>query len=51
MSLGTVILALVWAAFVIFGMVRTFADIWPFGVLLGLITIALAIRNYYLKRK
>lgn len=51
MSAGTVFLGLAWAAFIIFGAVDTYADIWPFGVLLAVITVVLAIRNYRLKKK
>lgn len=51
MSMGTVFLALVWSAFVIFGIVGGFEDIWPFGVLMAVITGVLAIRNYKLKKK
>lgn len=51
MSAGTLFLGLVWAAFIIFGAVDTYSDIWPFGVLLAVITVVLAIRNYRLKKK
>lgn len=51
MNIGIVFLGLAWAFFIWFGFARTFLDIWPFGVLLGVITIVLAVRNYRLKKK
>lgn len=52
MTIGTVFLGLAWVFFVIVGMVAgTFIEIWPFGVLLTVITGVLAVRNYKLKKK
>jgi hypothetical protein len=51
MTLGTLFLGLVWLAFIVFGVIGGFKDIWYFGVLLAAITITLAIRNYKLKKK
>jgi hypothetical protein len=51
MNIGIFFLGLCWAFFIWFGLARTFSDIWPFGVILFLITGALAISRYKLKKK
>lgn len=51
MSMGTVFFVLVWGAFILFGIIGGFGNIWPFGVLMAVISGVLAIRDYRLKRK
>lgn len=46
MKLGIVFLLLAFAFFVWFGIAGGFHDIWPFGVLLVIITIVLYIFNW-----
>lgn len=50
MNLGTVMLGLVWIFWIVLAFIA-WGDVWYFGVLLAVITIVLAVRNFYLKKK
>lgn len=45
MNIGTVFILLVWIAFIVFGIVGGFADIWPFGILIAVLTTVIVVYN------
>ena len=51
MTLGTTILAIVWAFFLILGFVVGFNEIWIFGAILLAATIAIGIDRYNTSKK